>query len=171
VGTVSGEALVREFYDRVRRYVCLRVPDGDGDDVVAEVFLRALARRGQLRGDDPGPWLFRITRSRVAEYHEARAARAAREERMQRESRSATAPATPLEALEQAEFRARFRRRLAVLSEVERDLIALKFTDGLTNGQIALALGVTANHLGVMLHRALARLRSAMLEEATHGVP
>jgi len=171
VSRASGEFFVREYYDRVRGYVRLRVPDSDCEDVVAEVFLRAIERKGQLRSDDPGPWLFRIARSRVAEYHRDRAAREAREKRMTREAPDRREQATPLEELERAEFRELFRRKMVVLSESERDLIALKFTDGLTNGRIAETLGVTAGHLGVMLHRALSRLRREMMEEAANGIP
>ncbi len=168
---VSDETLVREYYDRVRGYVRLRVPDSDCEDVTAEIFLRALERKGQLRSDDPGPWLFRIARSRVAGYYRVRAAREAREEKAMREARAERKQATPLEELERAEFRELFRRKMVVLSEAERDLIALKFTDGLNNVRIAETLGVTANHLGVMLHRALSRLRKAMLEETANGIP
>jgi DNA-directed RNA polymerase specialized sigma24 family protein len=46
-------------------------------------------------------------------------------------------------------------------------VIAFKFTDGLSNTEIAQVLGITPNHLGVVLHRALQKLRSAMLEEVS----
>ena len=71
----------------------------------------------------------------------------------------------PLEKLEAAEFRERLHRKLELLPELERDAIAFKFTDGLSNTEIAKVLGLTPNHLGVVLHRALQKLRSAMLEE------
>ena len=81
------------------------------------------------------------------------------------------AQSTPLEEVERKEFLSLLRRKMVVLSETERDVIALKFTEGLGNGEIAALLGVTANRLGVMLHRALGRLRAAMQEEAGDGVP
>ena len=198
---ISGECLVRDYFGRVHGYVRLRVSESDCEDVVAEVFLRALERRGQLRSSDPGPWLLRVARSRVAEYHRrrrvasdfgelSRAGRSAEENRHGRtasDSHSEAAPregtdmvraapasltqSTPLEELERKEFLSLLRRKMVVLSETERDVIALKFTEGLGNGEIAALLGVTANRLGVMLHRALGRLRAAMLEEAGNGVP
>ncbi|MHC4506330.1 MAG: RNA polymerase sigma factor [Planctomycetota bacterium] len=190
---ISGECLVRDYFGRVHGYVRLRVSESDCEDVVAEVFLRALERRGQLRSADPGPWLLTVARSRVAEYHrrrrvasgrpaeETRRGRTASDSHSEAERREGTdmvraAPAsrtqpTPLEEVERKEFLSLLRQKMVVLSETERDVIALKFTEGLGNGEIAALLGVTANRLGVMLHRALGRLRAAMLEEAGDGVP
>jgi RNA polymerase sigma factor (sigma-70 family) len=72
--------------------------------------------------------------------------------------------AAPLENLEQAEFRELLRRKLELLPELERDVIALKFTDGLSNAEIAKVLDITPNHLGVVLFRALQKLRGSMAE-------
>ena len=161
----SGECLVREHFGRVWGYVRLRVAAADREDVVAEVFLRALERRGQLRSRDPGGWLLSIARSRVADYHRRR------RDDMARHVPGSRTQATPLEELERKEFLALLRRKMTVLSETERDVVALKFTEGLSNGEIAGLLGVTANHLGVMLHRALGRLKGAMLKEVGDGIP
>jgi RNA polymerase sigma-70 factor (ECF subfamily) len=193
VREISGECLVRDYFGRVHGYVRLRVSESDCEDVVAEVFLRAIERRGQLRSADPGPWLLSVARSRVAEYHRRRRMASGRSAEDTRRGRTAldshgegarregtdmakAAPTsltqtTPLEELEKKEFLSLLRRKMVVLSEAERDVIALKFTEGLGNGEIAALLGVTANRLGVMLHSALGRFRAAMLEEAGDGVP
>jgi RNA polymerase sigma factor (sigma-70 family) len=84
---------------------------------------------------------------------------------------AAEAGASGLDRLERAEFRALLRRQMESLSEVERDLIALKFTDGLSNVQVAEMLGLSPNRMGVMLHRALGRLREAMRKEVGDGIP
>ena len=79
---------------------------------------------------------------------------------------------SPLERLSHAEFRKLLRAKMDVLlSGLERDAIAFKFTDGLSNVQIAEVLGITPNRLGVVLHRALRRVREAMLEEVPDVVP
>ena len=51
------------------------------------------------------------------------------------------------------------------LDPVERALVTL-FLEGLTYEQIAEATGITANNVGVMLHRAKKKLPSLMKEEA-----
>ena len=162
-----------EFYGRVQGYVRMRVPEGDCEDVVGEIFLRALERQGEVRGDAL-PWLFAVARSRVAQYYRDREAQvtAAAKSEAPREDRPAGAPGlAALERLERAEFCVLLRSKMnQVLSETERDVIAFKFTDGLGNAEIARILEVTPNHLGVILHRALGRLRQAMVEEVTNVV-
>lgn len=161
-----GERLVEEYFERVQRYVRMRVPAQDYEDVVAEIFLRAIQRQAQLRGNEAA-WLFALARSRVSDYHRERAAMRIESHPLEAAAPAAveTASPEPLAKLETAEFRARLQRQMKYLSEQEREAVALKFTEGLTNAQIAAALGVTPGNLGVILHRALARLRQAMLGE------
>jgi RNA polymerase sigma-70 factor (ECF subfamily) len=166
---VNPDALVGEFYGRVQGYVRMRVPEGDCEDVVGEIFLRALERRDAVRGDALA-WLFAVARSRVAQYYRDREAQVSAAARSA--DRPAPAPGLAgLERLERAEFCALLRAKMdQVLSETERDVIALKFTDGLGNAEIARILEVTPSHLGVILHRALGRLRQAMVEEVANVV-
>jgi RNA polymerase sigma-70 factor (ECF subfamily) len=168
---LDGEWLVNEFYDRVSGYVRMRVPEKDCEDVIGEVFLRAIERRGDVRGE-VAPWIFSVARSRVADYYRRREAelKATAERRVREESR-AVSQKSPLERLSHAEFRKMLRAKMDVLlSGLERDAIAFKFTDGLSNVQIAEVLGITPNRLGVVLHRALRRIREAMLEEVSDVV-
>jgi RNA polymerase sigma-70 factor (ECF subfamily) len=173
----STDALVEEHYERVHGYVRMRVPARECDDVVADIFLRAIERTAQQRSSDAGPWLFAIARSRVADFYRRRGARivtvpyAAGEEAGMsgndpgRQSESGSA-ITPLEELERAEFTELLHQKMRELTEPERDVIAFKFTDGLANSDIAALVGVTPGHLGVLLHRALGKLRGLMLKEA-----
>ena len=50
---------------------------------------------------------------------------------------------------------------LALLSQDERELIALKFEAGLANGDIGTVLGVSESNAGTLLHRAMTKLREA----------
>ncbi len=161
-----GEGLIERFFGRVHAYVRVRVPTQDCEDVVGDIFLRAIERREQQRGD-AGAWLFSIARTRIADYYRGR-----REAHMPLEAtEEGAAPAAAqhsaagLERLENAEFNERLRKCLNRLSEQERDVIALKFTDGLSNIEIAGLLNITPNGLGVLLHRALRELRAAMMKE------
>jgi len=51
---------------------------------------------------------------------------------------------------------------VARLSDRERDLVALKFAAGLTNRRIAELTGLSESNLGVILYRAVPRLRAEM---------
>lgn len=60
------------------------------------------------------------------------------------------------------ETRAELLAAVARLSDRERDLIALKFAAGLTNRRIAELTGLSESNLGVILYRAVPRLRAEM---------
>jgi len=166
-----GEQLIEAFFVRMQRYVRMRVREQDCEDVVSDIFLRAIERQSQLRGES-GPWLFAIARSRIAEHYRSKEpamrTQEALKEQTSENGEHAELPSQrvrpPLEALEQAEFRELLRCKLELLPELERDVIALKFTDGLSNAEIAKVLEITPNHLGVVLFRALQKLRNAMAE-------
>lgn len=165
-----GERLILEYHDRVLQYARMRVRAQDCEDVVGDIFLRAIERREQLKGE-AGPWLFAIARSRIAEHYRKRELVMRTESPLAAPAEAngvdvaAAATAAPIERMEQAEFQELLRAKLELLPELERDVIAFKFTDGLTNTEIAQALDITPNHLGVVLHRALQKLRSAMTQE------
>ena len=58
------------------------------------------------------------------------------------------------------------RAALAVLDARERDLVALKFSGGLSNAEIARVLGTSESNAGTRLHRTVTKLRKACDELA-----
>ena len=54
---------------------------------------------------------------------------------------------------------------MAGLDERERDLIALRFGSGLSHREIARMTNLTDSHVGVILHRALRKLRQTLQTE------
>ena len=116
----TTEPLVEEHFERVHRYVRMRVPPRDVDDVVAEVFLRAVERGRERRSDRAGPWLFSIARSRVADSYRRREADVSLDTLDSVEhARRPQEPTTPLEKLVREEFVALLRRKLRELTDVE----------------------------------------------------
>jgi RNA polymerase sigma-70 factor, ECF subfamily len=158
--TMAFAAVYDYFYPRVYNYVRYRAGDTAlTDDLVAEIFERALVA---LRHYRPGrgsfsAWLFGIARHVVQD-----------QRRWQRRH-----PAAPLDAarlvpadvpapddrLLAAQEQARLLVAVGTLKERDREVIALKFGAGLANGRIAAVMGLTENHVGVILFRALQALR------------
>lgn len=165
--------LVEAHFERVRAYVRLRVDECDCEDVAGDIFLRAIERIRQVSGD-PAAWLYTIARTGIADHcrNKGRAMRAGVfsiptppsgiDSLAQTPECKAREP-SPLAVLEAGEFRALLHEKLALLSELERDVIAFKFSDDLSNIQIAGMLQLTPVNLGVILHRALRKLRDEML--------
>ncbi len=156
---IDFETLYRTSRDDVYAYVAGMVRDRSAaEEVTAVAFERALTRRSSYRPGrgSPRAWLFGIARN--AAYDELR--RGARTEpAADPEERHAPAgDATAEVALRRAALSA----ALAVLSEEERELVALKFEAGLANAEIGTVLGMTETNVGTRLSRVVAKLRAAM---------
>src|SRR5204863_6721680 len=67
----------------------------------------------------------------------------------------------PDEEAERAFRREEVRAALASLDPRDRDLVALKFAGGLSNGEIARVLGISETNVGSRLYRAVEKLRKA----------
>jgi RNA polymerase sigma-70 factor (ECF subfamily) len=74
--------------------------------------------------------------------------------------------AGPDEAAEVALRRAALRGAMAKLTPRERELVALKFFAGLSNGEIASVIGASETNAGTRLHRVIEKLRRACDEAA-----
>jgi RNA polymerase sigma-70 factor, ECF subfamily len=153
------EALYRSSRDDVYAYVVTLLRDpAAAEDVTALAFERAYRRRrtfDRRRGEERA-WLFGIARN--AALDELR--------RRKRVARLALDPEdTAMQSAEDdAEVvlrRTAVRTALAQCSARDRELVALKFHAGLSNGEIAQVLGVSESNAGTMLHRAIEKVRKA----------
>ena len=72
---------------------------------------------------------------------------------------------TPEQAAIQNEQQQRLLGALRALSERERDVLGLKFAGGLTNRAIAQLTGLGESHVGVIVYRAVGKLRARLGEE------
>ena len=70
-----------------------------------------------------------------------------------------------LQAAIQAEQLRQVQGCVRQLPERQQEVLALKFGSGLGNQEIAKAMKITPNHVGVLLHRAVRALRQALEEE------
>jgi RNA polymerase sigma factor (sigma-70 family) len=156
---IDFEVLYRTSRDDVYSFVAGMVRDrAAAEEVTAAAFERALTRRASYKADrgSPRAWLFGIARN--AAYDELR-------------RRGRTAPAADPEernvptgeaTAEVGLRRAALSAALAVLSQDERELVALKFEGGLANAEIGTVLGISESNVGTRLSRVVAKLRAAM---------
>jgi RNA polymerase sigma-70 factor (ECF subfamily) len=149
----NPEPLIRRIY----RYVSYRVGEGaDAEDITSEVFERALRYRESYdssRGD-PAAWLIGIAQRCIAG--------AARPLVVDPERGDAQAPRRMDEEVQR---RLALKTALAVLSDREQELLALRYGGDLTAKQIAEVLEMKVNAVEVAVHRALARLREILESE------
>ena len=159
------------YFSRVYNYARYRVGDAaTADDLTTEVFERVLLHIGGYRAERApfAAWLFAIARNVVNSH--LRAQRRRRWLSLEALRHHASAEPRPEEAVIGNETHAELLAAVARLSERERDLIALKFAAGLTNRRIAEISGLGESNVGVILYRAVRRLRARLGDGEIHRV-
>jgi RNA polymerase sigma-70 factor (ECF subfamily) len=142
---------------RVYGYVAFRMGGGpDAEDVTGEVFERAVRYRHTFDPDKgtATSWLLGIAHRCVDDAFRKRATRPTG-------SADERGHGTENEALD----RIAFQRALAELPQRDRDLLALRYGVGLSTKQIAQALDLNPGTVDVAIHRARARLATALGRE------
>jgi RNA polymerase sigma-70 factor (ECF subfamily) len=161
-GTTHAESF-SELYERtlprVYAYVASLLRDRSAaEDVTAQAFERAYRKRRSYRParGSMDAWLFGIARNAALDELRKRKRRAV----LETDPEDTGSPA-PEDQAELAVRRETVRAALASLDGQERDLIALKFAGGLSNGEIARVLGMSESNVGTRLHRTITKLREA----------
>jgi len=158
-------AAFAEIYDRhqpaVYRYIYYRVSDAaTAEDLTSDVFVRLVEKidRFTYRGRPLLAWLYTIARNLVTDHHRrgGQATILPLDEQLATESGN----------LERAAERGLAQRRLAAalphLTEDQRQVIILKFIEGLDNAEVAQMMGKPVGAVKSLQHRALAALRRTL---------
>lgn len=127
-----------------------RVPHGEVDDLVQDIFLHAFKKLHTLRNRTAfGPWIAMITRNRAMDFH--RQSRTTVE--VTEDLRRTEAP--PPEALEVLDH-------IRALPEAYRETLVLRLVEGMTGPEIALRTGLTPASVRVNLHRGMKLLKEKL---------
>jgi RNA polymerase sigma-70 factor (ECF subfamily) len=137
---------------------------GDVDDVVQEVFVAAFLGLKKFRGESSlRTWLFTITVNKCRSHRFRRLRRprsVALEEAAALESRDRGAEKAALDR----ETLARIRRSIQVLPRKYREIVVLRYLQGLEVGEIRELLGISDNATQVRLNRARRRLKEQLAD-------
>jgi RNA polymerase sigma-70 factor (ECF subfamily) len=166
-GIEGARAAFEQAYDstfpHVYGYVRWRIGNPDvADDLTSQSFLRALDR---LETFDPrkaeiGQWILGIARNVVRDHLRAR--RRWGWLPLDWLGERATSEPDPEHAAIRNERDRHLLDAIRGLSDRERDVLGLKFGAGLTNRAIASVTGLRESHVGVIVYRALGRLRTRL---------
>ena len=163
--TAQFEAIYRAHLRRVLNYVRYRVPGAAvAEDVTADIFtsvFQSLDRYDAGQGSLTS-WLFTIARRRLAD-HFRRMGRALGDLPLDAaldrpDETDVQATVTKSMELE------RVVRSIGLLSERDREVIALRIGAELSSNDVAARLGMTRTNVDVSLHRALKRLKSLVTD-------
>jgi RNA polymerase sigma-70 factor (ECF subfamily) len=157
---LSGErdrfARLYEMYaPMVHGILLARVPRGEVDDLVQDIFLHALRKLHTLRDAAAfGPWIAMIARNRAMDFY-----RSSRE----------TVEVTEQMALAQSPNRTakEILGMICRLPEAYRETLVLRFVEGMTGPEIAARTGLTPASVRVNLHRGTKLLREKIGATAT----
>jgi RNA polymerase sigma-70 factor, ECF subfamily len=154
--------LYRRYLDRVYGYSFYLLGDHhDAEDVTERTFLAALGAIGRFRDEGATfrAWLFRIAHNQLANALRGRSRRAAAPIDSVAEPAGGEDPASVLDRADDAR---RVRRALARLSEERRQVIVLRFVDGLSAREIGEVLDRSEGAIRVLQHRALRELATLL---------
>jgi RNA polymerase sigma-70 factor, ECF subfamily len=153
------EVLYRRYLDRIYAYTFYALGDHhDAEDATERTFTGAMRGIGGYRDTGAGfrAWLFRIAHNTVANAHRARGRR--RADRLP-EGWDRPAPnADPAALVARTEEGRRVLRAIRALPEDRRQVILLRFVDGLTAAEIGAVLDRSPGAVRVLLHRSLREL-------------
>lgn len=159
--------LYREEGRAILEYAMRRVDEReDAADVVAETFLVAWRRLGEVPGGDGARlWLYGVAWLTLANLHRAERRRTRLGARLAETLRTelSTQPAPVGEAAE-------ILRAISGLPEEDRELLLLVSWEGLAPGEAARVLGISALAARSRLHRARRKLRHLMDERGMEGL-
>lgn len=161
------EQLYRSHYRRVHN-LCHRLlgPHGQAEDAAQEVFIRAY--RSLDRYDRSKPfiaWILRIASNYCIDVVRRRAKEAQifGNEELERADLRSEAPSAIAELLSR-ERAARLSAAIAALPDKQRIPLVLAYYEEASYDDIASMLGITRNHVGVLLLRARQALRRRLAE-------
>jgi RNA polymerase sigma-70 factor (ECF subfamily) len=157
----SKEERFRDLFEKhfgaLAAYADRRCYSGDADDVVAETFSVAWRRFDAIPADAELPWLYGVARKVLANQRRGTRRWMGLLDRLRSE-----VPPEAWMGFDQAPPIVDALRRL---KPDEREVLLLAAWEGLSHAEIGAAMGLSANAVGIRVHRAKKRLAEEMERE------
>ncbi len=161
--------LYREYLPKVYRYVNYRITDTNiAEDLTSIIFEKALVKFKSYSSEKAAfsTWIFSIARNTVIDHFRA----------------SGKAPVIPIEntiinnsdpspeeEMIKSEEYAMLQSCISQLGSQEKEIVSLKFGAEMTNRQIAKMTGLSESNVGVIIYRAVRKLRDNFDKGWAHG--
>lgn len=163
VGSSAAESFAtfyEQYLPKVYRYINYRVSDVQtAEDLTSAVFEKALNKYRSYDSRKAGfsTWIFTIARNTLIDHF--RGSRQSQTVGLEAAAEVPSRQKSPEEEAETAEDIRLLNSCLAGLSAPEKEIISLKFGAEMTNRQIAGFLALSESNVGVILFRAVRKLR------------
>lgn len=157
--------LYEYYFPKIYNYVRYRVANPDtADDLTSEIFERVLKKLDSYSPEKGkfSSWLFTIAHNTVINYF--RNQKHQLSVSIEKAGEIASTECDSVDKMISTEIQGDIQKALMKLTDRERNLIAFKFWAELSNSSIAELTGLSKSNVGVILYRAMGRLRT-LLEE------
>ena len=154
--------LYEEYFDRIYRYVVVRVGDRmEAEDLTQQVFVNALRAISsyRLKGVPFSAWLYRIAHNQVVDYLRKKQKRAAVP---LNEDWLASGDRDPQLMVEQNLDIEQLLSATKRLTEAQREVISLRFAGELPIAQVAKIMGKSQGAIKALQHSAIVALRKVL---------
>jgi RNA polymerase sigma-70 factor (ECF subfamily) len=157
--------LYEQFMPKVYRYVTFRIRDEHmAQDLTATVFEKALAKYDSFNPQRAAfsTWIFTIARNTVIDHYRVYGKH---EDIVPDVEAKTTAqfPSPEDEAIKEENTR-KLRQFISQLNKREQEAIVLKYSNGMSNREIAQILNLTETNVGSILCRTIGKLRKSFVE-------
>jgi len=158
-------ALYEQFMPKVYRYISFRIRDDHMvEDLTSTVFEKAFTKFDRFNPQKASfsTWIFTIARNTVIDHY-----RVYKKDEYLNSEKITNAPAdypSPEDEAIKTENTRRLRVFLARLNKREQEAIILKYSNGMSNREIAEVLNLTETNVGSILCRTIRKLRNSFIE-------
>ena len=153
------------YFPKIYQYAYLQLSDAQlAEDIASGVLLQVVESidRFHYRGTPFGAWVFRIARNRIIDLHR----RKKRRQHVELHEGIPTDYGAPHQETERVLEHERVRGALDYLTDDQRQVVLLKFAEGLDNQAIAAVIGRSEGAVKSLQHRALVALRKNLSDHA-----
>lgn len=170
-GSVTFDAVYRDYYPRIKRYLARLLAFDDAEDVAQDVFLKISRSLDSFRGESSiSTWVYRIATNAAMDKVRSPAYRSrvtsASIDDAPDSGQVLAGPEAHISSVEQDAIRSEMsgcvQSLVAQLPANYRTVLVLSETEGLKNAEIAEVLGISVETVKIRLHRARARLKQAL---------
>lgn len=156
-------ALYDKYFDQIYRYVYRRVSDKEMvHDLVSQTFYDALSHmdRYEWRGYSFSAWLYKIAHNNVLKWYRDHGRLKTVD--IEEGYRAKDQTVDVVRDAEQGELKDEIAIVMDQLEDEDREIIRLKFFEEVSNTEIAEIMGLSANHIGVKVFRALKKVKEIL---------
>ncbi len=165
--TTSFGELYEQFFDRIYRYVSFKTGSAsEAEDITGEVFVRMLEsiHKFKWQGHPFSSWLFRIAHNLVVDHFRKNGKRSIVS--LENTTIHVEAAAVDIDGHIDTELSmGEVRKAMVGLTELQKEVISLRFAAGLSVAETAEAIGKKENAVKALQHAGLKKLRRLLNPE------